>query len=227
MEMNEVAMTSYIKAYERAVIKLQNWYDEYKDDTEEKALRDLLWENYKRKNLDPDGRFIKSMYGVDCTADALLSVWRICQMEKSIDDIVPVYKRYRKMPVFYFPCEQGGINQTRSTVFGDRIDCTLYDLKKYFLNGNTDSCRLKRALDRPITAQWLWGVQSFENLVDIYNVKGVFIDDDYQVIDLDTGGVLSDYPPASVKLLDWSQDYYTNVKVKLDEWYIRAGVEQC
>ena len=225
MSLNNDIMSPYTRAYERAVRELQNWYGEYADSMDEKALRDMLCESYKKKRLDPDGKFIRVMYGVDCTADALISIWRICQMEMNRKDIVPVYEHYRKKPMFYFPCEQGGINQTRSTVFGDRIDCTLFDLKIYFSEHSTEKCRLKRALDRPITQKWLQGIQTFENLIDAYDVRGIFTDDKYNVIDLETGRLLLNYPDPEVKLLDWSENYYGNVKAKIDEWYVRDGVE--
>lgn len=218
------AQSAYMRAYDKAVEMLHGWYDEYKDG-DEKSLRELLWTKYRDNGLDPDGKFIKTMYGVDCTADALISIYRICQMEPETKDIVSVYSRYRKMPMFYFPCEQGGINQSRSRAFGDRIDYTLYDLSVYFKEERSDHCRLKKAFDKPMTGKWLQGIGSFEGLIDLYDVRGIFTDAEYRVINLDTGELISGYPEPDVKLWDWSQGFYENVKAKMDEWYQRAGVE--
>ena len=216
---------AYKKAYERAVIELNKWYEEYKDNLDEAGLRERLWTNYRDKGLDPDGRFEKSMFDVICTADALISIYRICQMESCVENIVPVYERYCKAPIFYFPCEQGGVNQSRSRVFGDRIDFTLYDLSLFYNNGNTDGCRLKNTYEKPITRKWLEGIGTFKKLTDIYEIRGIFTDDEYRVINIETGEQILETPKFDSKLWDWSREFYDNLKCMIDKWYEKTGVK--
>lgn len=92
--------------------------------------------------VDPDGFDIKSIGGVDCSADGLLSLRRIYDKFGMSETMICKYRRYRKKPIFFFLKEQNGINQSRS-VFGDRIDHTLFDLKRR-LAGEKDGAVFKR-----------------------------------------------------------------------------------
>ncbi|WP_286028595.1 hypothetical protein [Ligilactobacillus agilis] len=85
--------------------------------------------------------------------------------------MIKEYETYRKHPIFYFPCERNGVNMTRATVFGDRIDCTLLDLKYYYTKEK--QCKLKSALERGAGAilsdyhsdtRWQWSDQYYENV---------------------------------------------------------------
>lgn len=85
------------------------------------------WALFKSKYKDPDGfKINESGYvcraGIDCTADALLSARRIYNHEGFNEEFIKTYAKYRKEPIFFFPREQGGINQSRAAFFGDRID---------------------------------------------------------------------------------------------------------
>ena len=70
----------------------------------------------------------------------------------------------------------------------------------------------------PKTAIWLAEVGSFENLVTIYGIKGVFVNDDYEVYDLEkgNGSTLTTY--CDKYTWDWSDSYYDNLKKKIDEF---------
>ena len=74
--MIEIDLTLYHKAYLKAVTKMQEWSDQNQGN--EKYLRKQLWNDYKKMNLDPDGKALIDMEGVLCSADALLSIYRIC-----------------------------------------------------------------------------------------------------------------------------------------------------
>lgn len=208
----------YNFAYTKAVKILSDLYKQHQSE-DELVLRNLLFSEYRKRNLDPDGKAIRFAYNVKCTADGLLSIWRICNLEQNVEDIVPTYKRYRRVPIFFFPCERGGINTSRAKVFGDRIDHTLYDLKIYF-SGKRESCRLLSAYNRPKAKVWLDGMKSFENIVDWWGVKGIFTDENYNVYDLEIGKeqVISEACGVTDSQVQWSPEYYTNLKKKIDEY---------
>lgn len=210
----------YNLALEKAIRKLTYWYAQYCPN--ETELRDRLWRNYRENSLDPDGKAIRKMANIDCSADGLHSIYRICCMEQNIENIIPAYAKYRKRPIFFFPCEQGGINQTRSRVFGDRIDYTLYDLSLYFTR--PEACRLTSAYKRPLTKEWLDNMKSFHNIVDEYRVKGIFTDNQYQVYNIETEEKIEGFMKKEDFSKGWSQSYYANLKKKIVMWYEREGV---
>lgn len=203
----------YNKAYLRAVETITGVYFRYQ---KEERIRDIIYKSYCDARLDPDGKALRYAYGVRCTADGLISMRRITNMEKDITQIVPVYTKYRRIPIFFFPSECGGINTTRAKTFGDRIDYTLYDLKKYFLDKAT--CFMIDAYNRPKTRMWLEGMRSFENLIDWLGVKGIFTDDSYNVFDLEYADnrVISGYRTVQEYQDPWSAVYYTNLKFRIE-----------
>ena len=208
---------AYKKAYKKAVEHMSNYYNENKNKSD---IRKLMIREYRENNLDPDGTAIRLEFGVKCTADGLHSMKRICDLEKNIEDIIPVYKEYRKIPIFFFPSECGGINTSRSNTFNDRIDHTLYDLKMHFTE-KADGCKLKKAYDREKTSIWLKEMGSFENIINRFGVKGIFTDDDYNVFDLesDEGRIISSYKSSEEYKLQWTDCYYKNLKGKIREFY--------
>ena len=104
---------------------------------------------------------------------------------------------------------------TRASVFGDRIDCTLYDLKRRF---EGKECKLEKVYHMPKTSIWLSEIGSFENLANLYRIKGIFVNDDYEVYDLEKGdrNILTTY--SDTYTWDWSDSYYDNLKKKIDEF---------
>ena len=124
--------------------------------------------------------------------------------------MIKEYETYRKHPIFYFPRERNGVNMTRATVFGDRIDCTLLDLKYYYTREK--QCKLKSALKKVKTAKFLQTFSTFEELVDWYGIKGSFVNESYEINDLErgAGAILSDY--HSDTRWQWSDQYYENIK---------------
>lgn len=214
--MKKPTNSQYNRAYQRAVDFMTNYYAEHK---ESDNIRKLLVEEYKKNKMDPDGKAIRYISDVKCTADALLSILRICSLEKNISDVIPVYEEYRKTPIFFFPCENGGINTSRNSVFGDKIDHTLYDLKMYFKNN--ESCLLKNAYNRQKTKTWLESMGSFESIIDWFGIKGIFTDENYNVFDLDfeSDKIITSYDPVSKYHRQWTDVYYNNIKKKTQEFY--------
>lgn len=206
---------AYQNAYQKTVDKLTELYEQYCAEQEEN-IRKKMYKMYKDKSWDPDGKAIRYVGEVICTADAILSFNRICKMEEREEDIVPIFEKYRKVPIIFFPCEKGGINTSRSKKFGDRIDHTLLDLKKYYTEKGQE-CRLINAYKQENTKIWLAEMESFENIIDWWGVRGILTDEDYQVYDLEYAEkrVLTEYKTRYSR--EWSKEYYENVKRKVEE----------
>lgn len=158
---------------------------------------------------------------IKCTADGLLSIKRIFKHEGFGASFVESYVKYRKEPIIFFPSEQNGINQSRYMIFGDRIDHTLFDLKNRLSRNRSkiDSCKLWHAYNQPKTKQWLDDeVVTFENYIDWLGLKGVFTNEEYEVFDLEMGddSTIQDY--ASLYSPNWSENYYANVKSKIEKF---------
>lgn len=205
----------YQKAFTKTVSFITKIYSD-NESLEEEKLRRLLFEEYRRRKLDLDGKALRYVGNVKCTADGLLSMWRICNMEEQIQNIARVFDVYRQIPIFYFPCERGGINTTRAKIFGDRIDHALYDLKKYYTN-NRDECCLVNAYNREQTKKWLVDMNSFENLIDWWGVKGIFTDYEYNIYDLEYSDnrKIASYKSNEEYQQPWSMTYYNNLKQKI------------
>ena len=167
--------------------------------------------------IDPDSYAIKEIGNTDCYADGLLSIKRIYKKHGLSEVTIDEYEKYRSKPIFFFPREKGGINTSRLSEFGDRIDHTLFDLKKYY-QGEFESCKLKKAYKLPKTSQWLDNMGSFENIIDEYKVKGIFTNNNYEVYDLEKGNesIIIDYNKKYSYC--WSDAYYDNLKNKIDEF---------
>lgn len=175
----------------------------------------LLEKMIKTIYIDPDSKAVRYLNGIECSADGLLSILRIFRKHGVDMRTVEDYALYRKTPIFFFPKEEGGINQTRFRCFGDKIDHTLYDIKMY-LDADSEEernrCRLNSAYNLKKTKAWLEAIGSFENLVDWYGIKGIFVNDNYDVYDIEKGhsAVISGYLRKYSWV--WSDEYYDNLK---------------
>ncbi len=177
------------------------------------------------RKLDPDCKSEKFRNGIKCTADGLLSIKRMFDKYGFSPELIEEYREYRKTPIIHFPCEFRGINMLRFSVFGDRIDHALFDLQRY-CNGKTD-CRLKKAYELPKTKAWLESFDmDFKKIIDWFNVKGIFTDDNYKVFDLeynDRKRTINKY--SELYGYKWSDNYYENVKKKIKEFEARLEEE--
>ena len=212
---NDVDLTEYRRAHSYAVAMLNNWYE---CDANNPEIADVLWNEFREHRLDPDGRAIRMLNKIRCSADALISVFRACKMEKHPKDIISTFQYYTHTPIFYFPMEMGGINQTRASVYGDRIDFTLYDLKTAIEN-DIKECRLLSAYEKTYTSEWLNNFPDFDSLLDWYGIKGIFTDDNGNVINIETDLPINTMPPSVPFSLGWSHIFYDNLKKRIDQWY--------
>ena len=78
-------LTNYRIAHNDAVAKLKEWYADHSSDN---AIADYLWNAYREHHLDPDGKATRMFNNTLCSADALISIFRICKMEKNSADII-------------------------------------------------------------------------------------------------------------------------------------------
>lgn len=220
--MNEKFYFNYYISHQKAVQIIDSIYQQNKDNATDAQLKDLIYKTYKAKQLDPDGKAIRSEFEIRCTADGLCSILKICKFESNAEEIAQIYKRYRSIPIFFFPSENGGINASRAQTgtFKDRIDYTLFDLKCYLNPKATEedrrNCKLFNAYTRPKTKQWLESMKTFENIIDWYGVKGIFTNNNYEIFDIQTGdgSVITDY--LGMQGWEWNTQYYNNVKEKID-----------
>lgn len=172
--------------------------------------------------IDPDSHAVRKLKEIECTADALFSIARIYTKYKIDIKTVKEYEIYRKKPIFFFPRERNGINMKRCQVFGDKIDHTLYDIKMY-LDAKTEeernNCKLICAYNLPKTKKWLEEIGTFEKLVEWYGIKGIFVNDNYDVFDIEKGQseIISGYLDK-YKWEDWSESYYNNLKEYVNQF---------
>ena len=195
----------------------------YKDDS-------IAWHLFAKSYIDPDGYPTENdeyrvVNGVKCTADGLLSIRRIHEKEGFDKEFIETFKRFREHPIFFFPCEWGGINQARATLLEDRIDHALFDLKNY-CETKGEKCILINAYKRPITQKWLEN-RTFKDIVNELNIVGIFVNDKYEVYDLEKDGnrIVKSLKESycgirSAQYLKcWSDRYYENVKDNISKYY--------
>lgn len=221
---NRIYKEAYQRAYQKTLDKLTELYKEYCV-VNEVDIRSKLVKIYRKKSWDPDGKAIRYVGNVKCTADAILSLNRICKMEDKEENIVQVFERYRKIPIIFFPCVKGGINTTRANVLKDRIDHTLFDLKMYYTEKRQE-CRLLKAYAGKETEKWLDEMNSFEQIIDWWGVRGILTDDGYNVYDLEYADnrILTEYKIVYGE--EWSKEYYENAKRKIEEYIKHESTKQ-
>ena len=207
----------YKDIYERNIQMAKKVLKEYSDE-------ETAWEKfYKEIYIDPDGYPIEgkdnTRGGASCTADALFSAWRIYNHEGFNRKFIKAYKKYRKEPIFFFPREKGGINQSRAAFFGDRIDHFLFDLKQYCLGKKS---KLESVYQKEETKKWLESFSQvnrrpdFGDLVKWFKIDGIFVNENFEVFDLEKtdGSIIEEYSKTYPRT--WSSGYYKNLKKKLN-----------
>lgn len=200
----------YYEKYKEAVDKFDEIFNLNKNLDREELEKIIVSELRK---ADPDGCAIKYYGNQICICDGLLSIKKMIDFEESLEDVKEIYRKYRKIPIFFFPSEYNGINTSRARKINDRVDHTLYDLKKYF--ESKENCILIDAYNLPETKKWLESVKTFENLIDWLDIKGIFTDDNYNIFDIETGILMDEEKYLQHK---YTKKYYENLKKKIDEY---------
>ena len=206
----------YNFAYEKMVEIIQSFIEDYAEQATY-ADNSMKWKMLYAMYIDPDSYSVREHGGITCTADGLLSIRRMYYNLSLSSELAEEYRKYRKAPVFHFPSERNGINTSRAIAFGDRIDHTLYDIKRY-CEGH-DDCKLILSYELPKTSVWLKSFDNdFKKIIDWFGIKGIFVNKNYEVFDLeyDNGKIIKKYSESySWK---WSDNYYNNIKHKIVEY---------
>lgn len=213
---HRVSLKSYKDVYEKNIEVMQDFieYANEAQSVDEYSKWLMLYSFY----IDPDGKSIKYAQEVACSADGLVSLRRIYNMYGMNQKLVEEYKKYRKVPIFHFPKETNGINMSRSALFGDRIDHTLYDIKR--MCEGKDNCRLKLAYSLPKTKSWLECFQyNFERIVEWLEVGGIFVDENYNIYDLEKNDNTTIINYKDYYKWEWTDSYYNNIKAKISKYY--------
>lgn len=220
--MDEKQYSQYYIAHSYACETISIIFQQYYNKENDAIVRNKIYNTYLNKRLDPDSKALRYVFDIKCTADGLHSIKRICDLEENVENIIPAYKYFRSFPIFFFPSERGGINSTRALVFGDRIDHTLYDLKLSYTD-EKKNCRLFNTYNRPKTKAWLENMESFENIVDWWGIKGIFTDKLYNVYNLayNDNRPITQYLSPDKYREQWSLSYYNNLKNKI-QLYMRT-----
>lgn len=178
---------------------------------------DKAWKVFCEFYKDPDGypineNGLRMKSGVECTVDGLLSVKRIYEHEGFNENFIDTFTIYREVPIIFFPKEQGGINQSRYSGFGDRIDHTLFDLKQYY---EKKDCKLSSSYQLKKTQRWIRSFSSFSEMIKWMNVDGIFVDHNNNIFDLEKndGTIIDHYCKRYHR--SWSEHYYKNIKEKI------------
>lgn len=199
--------------------------------TEEYGITEQAWCYYKESYIDPDGYPFngddKKDGIIKCSSDALLSIRRIKEYEGFGDGFRETYKLTRKKPLIYFPKETGGINQARALMLEDRIDHTLYDLKRHC---DGQECKLRDSYEKEKTKKWLDSFDcNFRTIIDWMGVRGMLTDENYNVYDLQCSSkteFMNDkkmkskylHPRNKKYMASWEFEYYKNVKALFEKW---------
>jgi hypothetical protein len=228
----QLRLSSYDDIYQKNIVVMNDFIELYINKIDIKDNESIYWQMVQAFYIDPDSKEIRRFNetgeeDVVCTADGLFSLLRIYRKYGLTKRMVSEYEQYRKKPIFFFPQEQYGINQSRCSVFGDRIDHTLFDLKNHFEKG-ADYCRLAQAYQKPKTSKWLANIKNFEQLVDWYGIKNIFVNDNYEVYDLEeeNGTIIKEYKDEKDYKWEWSEKYYDNLKKMVDKYYAVNGIKK-
>ena len=61
-------------------------------------------------------------------------------------------------------------------------------------------------------------MKKFENIVDFFGIKGIFVDNDYNVYDLSSYDRKTLEKYQNRYSYDWTVPYYNNLKIKIEEF---------
>ena len=76
------------------------------------------------------------------------------------------------------------------------------------------------------TEKWLDEMNSFEQIIDWWGVRGILTDDGYNVYDLEYADnrILTEYKIVYGE--EWSKEYYENAKRKIEEYIKHESTKQ-
>ncbi len=213
-----VGKMTYTNVCENSITMMNDFFNLFWNNLNNKANNEG-YKILKSFYLDPDGFANKKVKDIVCNADGLISIDSFYYHEGLTENLVNSFKVYREKPIIFFPSERGGINSSKVGAFKDRIDSTLFDIKKYYEASSIDEkkeCKLYTAYSLPKTKQWLDEMESFEKIIEWLGIRGIFTNEEYEVFDLEKndGSIITNYRKSYSK--EWSDEYYKAMQRKIE-----------
>lgn len=183
------------RTYEKNAELIKDLYnscfgEKYKKQPFFKYMIDAMYSDPDKfdEELRTKAKTLTSRFGIEFGADGICG-WKLLfdlYDGNDSDNWVEVYKKIRKSSIgtVFWPCKKNGgntINVERSIEFGDRIDLTLYDIKRYIKEIKT---RMK--FENKDTRDFLDRYKKedgFREFVNDFNLT-MFVTDDDRIYDL-------------------------------------------
>lgn len=178
--------------------------------------------------VDPDNKIQTQKCdrtGIILSADGIISVKKLYGLfdGKNGKQWIEEYRiiRSEERVCLFWPKHRGGINSCKANVFYDRVDYTLYDIKKFYeilaeykVYGEQKvkkelekQCRLGTAFIKSDTYNWLCELQEFSYFIDSRGLRK-FVNSKLEVIDLETNKPIIGYK----NIYAYDKAYYDNLK---------------
>ncbi len=172
------------------------------EDSNEKYYRDIVKRNVEllegkseipREYIDPDLKIVEeknvnnlhirfSTDGV-CGIKYLMKYYKENNVEKAYEII--------RSKIIIWPKHRQSINQRRFSVFRDRFDFSIFDIKMFYKNRNEGKAYSKIVKEQSISAIFLNELGEFKNFVEEYGLSNFLVGED--VINLATGKIIKSY----------------------------------
>lgn len=164
------------------------------------------------------------------SADGIVSVKKLYDLfcgnegEKWLKEYACI--RSEEYVCLFWPKHKGNINVCKRNVFDDRVDYTLYDIKRFYeiikKHGGDEKrikeeveqqCGLGSAFTKEKTYGWLRAFNGFTDFIESRGLKK-FVNLKFEVIDLETNEPIIGYKEGK-NAYEWGMDYYENLKTKV------------
>lgn len=200
------------------------------------TLRNFLFNNKNRIYRDPDNwlekKCVVNNKEIILSADGLITAKNLFDLHEGTEKWIEEYVKYRRRAYVFFPKHGVSINQQRYTIFNDRIDYTLFDIKHFYqlrksncedevlrnaVMDQQNGCKLAKALVKDETLIWLNNFNSFEEFIDLNYGHHKFVEmqnGEYSVLDLEVGNgeIIRSYKNNGYKMdLTSIDNYYKNL----------------
>lgn len=186
------------------------------------------------EKLNAEANKLTDKYKVKFGADGICG-WKILydvyDGSKS-PDWLNKYKTIRQSTAgtLFWPCQENGgktINIQRGLLFGDRIDLTLYDIKRYIEKAQTTRMCFDNLDTQKFLERYRNGSEGFTTFVRELNLAN-FVSNDYMVYDLSANDYHSEFiDDDKIKDFSWSNRYKTDKKRELLNCYLTNILAIC
>lgn len=200
------------------------------------TLRMILFNKKNGIYLDPDNwlekKCVVNNKEIILSSDGLITVKNLFDLHEGTEKWIEEYAKYRRKAYVFFPKHSVSINQQRYTIFDDRIDYTLFDIKYFYqlrksncedeelrnaVMDQQNGCKLAKAFVKDKTFIWLNSFNSFKHFIDSNSEYHKFVkmqNGEYSVLDLEVGNgeIIRSYKNNGYKMdLTSIDNYYKNL----------------